>query len=491
MNLNKNNKIANWPVEKKVLAILSLVFVVVVLGAWGYAMKLRQTVAANNAVTHVDPDALIEVERIRNIAESHIANSRSYFLLGAQSIYEKQKKDKEALNEALVNFEKQHPLPQIPPIIKHIQDLGKKTDDFFDQAMEFREKKMESKIVGQFYQSKTNPIRTDINEALDEIVSLHKEELNRSRAQAREAALKADVQIPQGMSWFTASIVLLFLAMAYLVIRMSRNHAFQLEERTRLFEATKKAVQDRDETIFAISHDLKDSLKVIASTAEQLATTPERLNVTESGELVKSTVVMIEGIIQDIRDQKSVEAEGITLRLDQRSIDDVLEEARLLMQPMAKKKDIRIQVDTVNPPVLAFYDQERVLRVLSNLISNAIKFSPKGSKIVVKARSDQKFVNISVVDTGSGIPSEKIPGLFENFWQARKTADQGAGVGLAIVKTIVEAHAGTVQVQSQVGRGTTVTFSLSRRRPIGAPMKKSTLTIKNSATQLPINNLDN
>ena len=195
---------------------------------------------------------------------------------------------------------------------------------------------------------------------------------------------------------------------------------------------------------------------------------------------MKSTVSTIEGRILDICEKKSVEIDGITLRLDQLSIDQVLDNARLLMQPLAKQYDVRLQIDSVNPPVLAFYDNDRILRVLANLINNAIKFSPKGDKVVVKVRSDQKFVNISVVDNGAGIPANQLDGVFDKFWQAKKTADQGPGLGLAIVKTIVEAHGGTVEIQSQSGRGTTVTFSLPRRRPVGASLKKSAITVRQS-----------
>lgn len=482
--MHKNNTKKNvWNIEKKALLALSIIFAGVLLLAWGYALRLRQTVVANNAVTHVDPNALIEVERLRNLAESQIANSRSFFLLGATSILEKQKKEKETLMVDLAEFEKKYSLPRIPSIIKRIEGLEQKNQEFFDQAMDYREKKTESKIVGQFYQSKSNPIRTQLNEALDEIVSLHKAELDRVRAAGREAALEAEIQIPKGMSWFTGSLLLIFAGMALLVIRMSRGQASQLSERNRLFEEAKKAVQDRDETIFAVSNDLNEPLSRISTMAERLMASSQGLDVSECAGVIKSTVVVIEGIIKDIRDQKSSEMEGLTLRLDQLSIDEVLESARLLLQPLAKQSDIRIQFDTVNPPVLAFIDRDRVLRVLSSLVNNAIKFSPKNSKIVVKVRSDQKFVNISVLDSGAGIPEAQLPGLFDNFWQARKTADQGAGVGLAIVKTIVEAHGGTVQVQSQVGRGSTFTFSLPRRRPVGAQLRKLVPTIKSSAPQ--------
>jgi signal transduction histidine kinase len=89
-------------------------------------------------------------------------------------------------------------------------------------------------------------------------------------------------------------------------------------------------------------------------------------------------------------------------------------------------------------------------------------------------------VNISIVDNGSGIPAKHLDGIFDSFWQAKKTADQGAGLGLAIVKSIVEAHGGTVEMQSNSGQGTTVTFSVPRRRPVGASLKKSAITVRQS-----------
>jgi len=461
----------NWSIERKALVVFSVIFVGVIITAWGYALKLKQTVAENNAVSHVNPAALVEVERMRNLAESQLANSKGYILLGSKSILDQQEKETQQLDQALMDFEKQYSLPKIPGILKRIRDIEVKNKEFFDQAMDFRDKKTESKIVGQFFQAKTNPLKTQLNEAFDEIVSIHKTELDRARVQTREAAINVETQIPKGMMWFTSSIALLFFGVTFLVIRLLRERPAHISERNRLYQEAIKAVQSRDEAIFAVSQDLNEGLDLITTTADQLARSSQSEAIQEKGELIKSTVTVVEGLIKDIRDQKSAEMEGMTLRLDQAGIDDVLESARLLLAPLAKQRDIRIQIDTVNPPVLAFYDRERVLRVLSNLVGNAIKFSAKGGKVVVKVRSDQKFVNISVLDNGAGIPESQLAGLFDNFWQARKTQEQGSGVGLAIVKTIVEAHGGTVQVQSQSGRGSTFTFSLPRRRPVGAPVR--------------------
>lgn len=469
-----NLKSKSSSIEKKALLALLAIFVVVMIGAWGYAMKLRQTVVANNAVTNVDPGALIEVERMRNFAESQIANSRSFFLLGSKVLYDKSKQDKQNLLEALAGFQKKYSLPQVPEIVHRFDTIQNQLQEFFEQGMEFREKQTESKIVGQFYQSKATPLLKQMNDNLDEIKNLHNAEINRAQEESRTAAIGIESQIPDGMAFLTVLLVIVFSGMAVIVVKVLRDRTRQLAERERLINEAKNAVQARDEFISAINHDFKEPLEHLNQIAEILTNFSQSSPIQDSGELVKTAVAEIETLIKNICDQKMADQAGLTLRLDQMGIDDVLDDARVMMQPLAKQKGIRLQFESANPPVLAFMDKERVLRVVANLIGNAIKFSPKNSKVVVKVRSDQQFVNVAVTDSGPGIPENKISGVYTEFWQSRKTADQGAGIGLAVVKTIVEAHGGMVRVDSHKGIGSTFTFSLPKRRPAGAELKKAT-----------------
>jgi signal transduction histidine kinase len=105
-------------------------------------------------------------------------------------------------------------------------------------------------------------------------------------------------------------------------------------------------------------------------------------------------------------------------------------------------------------------DPERIQQTLSNLVGNAIKFSPAGSKIVVLARKHAEEIIISVIDKGRGIASEHLPRVFDRYWQSSRTDRQGAGLGLAISKGIVEAHGGRIWLESVPGQGTTVSFTL-------------------------------
>jgi signal transduction histidine kinase len=105
-------------------------------------------------------------------------------------------------------------------------------------------------------------------------------------------------------------------------------------------------------------------------------------------------------------------------------------------------------------------DASRVLQVLSNLVGNAIKFTPAGGRIVVGAKRVGEKVLCSVTDTGPGIPTDKLPHIFDRFWQANHADRRGIGLGLAIAKGIVEAHGEQIWVVSEVGGGSTFLFAL-------------------------------
>jgi signal transduction histidine kinase len=128
--------------------------------------------------------------------------------------------------------------------------------------------------------------------------------------------------------------------------------------------------------------------------------------------------------------------------------------------PLAEAKRILINRDIGDLPGLSI-DAERMLQVLRNLIGNALKFTPRGGTVSITARHEKKTVLVSVADTGPGIPAEHVAVIFDKFRQAPGAGRiPGSGLGLAIVKHIIEAHGGTVWVQSKAGNGSVFTFQL-------------------------------
>jgi signal transduction histidine kinase len=138
----------------------------------------------------------------------------------------------------------------------------------------------------------------------------------------------------------------------------------------------------------------------------------------------------------------------------------VIAEAVTMLEPALAQKSIALREEIPDYLPRASVDAARLVQVLQNLVSNAVKFTSPGGEIAIRAAAKNGEALIAVRDTGIGIPAEDLPRLFDRFWQATGSRRGGAGLGLAIAKGIVEAHGGRIWVESEVGRGSTFTFAV-------------------------------
>jgi chemotaxis family two-component system sensor kinase Cph1 len=180
----------------------------------------------------------------------------------------------------------------------------------------------------------------------------------------------------------------------------------------------------------------------------------------ESIELIAQAAEQMDTLIRDLLDVNRLDAGKLVISPVSIDPSVLLTDSLQTLRPLVAEKQISLDLQTGTrlPNVMA--DPERIQQALSNLVGNAIKFSPTGSKIVVAARGDGAGVIFSVVDSGKGISAEQLPRVFDRYWQSSRTDRQGAGLGLAISKGIVEAHGGRIWLESMPGRGTIVSFSL-------------------------------
>jgi signal transduction histidine kinase len=133
---------------------------------------------------------------------------------------------------------------------------------------------------------------------------------------------------------------------------------------------------------------------------------------------------------------------------------------RLRVLADAKRQTIQVDLPSTLPAVRV--DARRIQQVISNLVGNAVKFTPEGGTIRISARQHDGTVTVSVTDTGVGIPAEHLSRIFDRFWQAPQMQHRGSsGLGLSIAKRIVEAHGGTIRAESQLGKGSSFSFTLS------------------------------
>jgi PAS domain S-box-containing protein len=234
-------------------------------------------------------------------------------------------------------------------------------------------------------------------------------------------------------------------------------------DKARLYRAAQQATQARDEVLSIVSHDLRNPLNtIIMSAGYLLEFAGDGRNGSDTRQLaiIKRQAEQMNRMIHDLLDVARIEAGRLAVEERREDPASLLREACEAAQRMAESEALTVsrEAEPDLPPVCA--DRQRVLQVMSNLIGNAIRFTPADGRITLEARRDGDCVRFSVADTGTGIDAADLPHLFERFYQARKNRRGGAGLGLSISKGIVEAHGGRIGVESEPGRGTTVFFTL-------------------------------
>jgi signal transduction histidine kinase len=181
---------------------------------------------------------------------------------------------------------------------------------------------------------------------------------------------------------------------------------------------------------------------------------------------IKTSSQALLNIINDILDLAVIDAGALDLKLSQVDLKQVIEAAELGVRERLSRAGVHLDVHIAKDAETIIADENRLLQVLYNLLSNAIGFSPENGTITVSARSEKNGVTISVQDTGTGIPVEEQASVFERFQSRSKgSRHRGAGLGLSLVKSIVELHNGRVGLRSMPGSGTTVSVTLPRNHP--------------------------
>jgi signal transduction histidine kinase len=237
-------------------------------------------------------------------------------------------------------------------------------------------------------------------------------------------------------------------------------------DNTRLYQKAQLATHMRDEVLGIVAHDLRNPLSMIMLEARLLGgggRQPERRS-EQPGHQIQLAAMRMSRLIQDLLDVTRVETGRLVVEPRRTPAAQVVTDAADGQRTLAASAsvELRLELSPDLPEILA--DRDRLLQVFENLIGNAIKFTPPHGCITVGASRDEGTVRFWVKDTGPGIAAEEHPRLFDRFWQARTAKRGGAGLGLRIVKGIVEAHGGRIWVESAPGSGSTFLFTIPATR---------------------------
>jgi len=215
------------------------------------------------------------------------------------------------------------------------------------------------------------------------------------------------------------------------------------------------------------AHDLRNPLAVVQTCSEflldEVGKTLSEEKKAEFLTRIRNNAAFMLYLIDDLLDVSRIESGKLTLNIGTTDLVELVNRNLELNRTLASRKHIGLQFTHDAAQCMVMADSRRVEQVLSNLISNAVKFSVSGSEVVVRAGQVDGGLGVSVADHGQGIPAEELSGLFEPFnrTSVRSTAgEKSTGLGLAICRKIVEAHLGRIWAESKVGVGTTISFTL-------------------------------
>ena len=224
------------------------------------------------------------------------------------------------------------------------------------------------------------------------------------------------------------------------------------------------ALATRDDFLGMVAHDLRDLLSGIVVSSQFLSQKLESHSDRERL-LLETTRIERYGarmnrLIGDLVDVASIDSGKLAMQTNQGDVAALMLEAVEAFQITAMARGVSLDMRGFEGPCIAEFDHDRMLQVLGNLISNSIKFTPKGGSVSVHcARMGESF-EFCVADSGEGIPAPMLEAVFERFWQVGKNDRRGLGLGLYISRCIVEAHGGYIRAESNPGQGTSIYFTL-------------------------------
>ena len=262
-------------------------------------------------------------------------------------------------------------------------------------------------------------------------------------------------------TWAYILYALTGLIVGYSTWRMqAKRIRIRHEYKMTRFEAAKlQEVDEMKSRFFAnISHEFRTPLTLILGPVKQMINASEDERIRGELRVVHKNAGRLLDLVNQLLDLSRLESGSMKLQAAPRNIVPLVRGLAQSFCSYAERKRITLNVTSTNEEIIAYIDRDKIEKILTNLLSNAFKFTPEGGWIEVSVLVDKGYVGVRISDTGIGIPAEKIPRIFDRFYQvdgSHTREQQGAGIGLSLTKELVEVHKATIDVESTEGKGST------------------------------------
>lgn len=451
------------PSSFSIRVTVTYLFVLLLVGAagvlallWHDGASAAREQEARSALEH-----LVLGERLRGDIERTLASARGFLLAGDSSSLERAREAEADVVRALHDLQSRIQTPEGRQRLDRVVETFDGYRKNLEELLIAKGQGVELQDVADRFQRELLPLRRSLDETIDSFVAYREEHL--------AGVLDATRRGERWVLGIAVSLVLASIVAAGMVSWRSANLLVAGYRRVEDSERkAQRAVNAREQLLATVAHDLRSPLSAITMKAAVVrkGTDPERSR--EQAASIENVSMRMEYLIRSLLDAASLEAGRFSICKSWCDVGALLTEAVDMFTSLAGPKSIRLETTRLEA-LRVFADRERVLQVMSNLLGNAVKFTPEGGRIAVSTARDADGVRVSVSDTGPGIAPEHVPHIFEQFWQAETGQTRGgAGLGLYIAKGIVDAHGGRLWVESEPRHGATFHFTLPASNGPGA-----------------------
>ncbi len=347
-----------------------------------------------------------------------------------------------------------------PSIIQTAIQLEKEGYERVTNAIELRRSGASLREINSYVQELSLSTGRRIAQLVEQNVDIQKIQLKEARATADRVAKK----LVLGLISACAFAFLATAAIVLLLWQMIRNKAREDRERDERLKLELDLSNARKEAVEVVAHDLKNPLSALKMSHELLreelgSFAAENSDVGMALQIAQRSMQSMQRLIDDQLDHTKIEAGQLSLDRRIVSVSESIRDIEIRFRPLFTNCGLAFHVKA-DRNLFAEIDLARIEQVLSNLLGNAMKFTPAGGTVELLAKREGLRISISVKDNGPGISLEAREHIFERYWQVKETAKKGTGLGLSIAKGIAEAHGGDLSCSSEPGKGCTFTLSI-------------------------------
>ncbi len=450
---------------------------VTLLLAGGMALTVARLDAIANAKTEfirAEERESTLVERLRWNGELIVSDGRGYLLSGEPSLLLEVRDAQASFQQGLRALQDAKLSIEGSALVAEVQQAALAFQRVQEQLVAARPRTENPTDLIRRFEAEFEPVRRTLSQALADLASHKNARITRFYEQAKH-------ERAQLMARTYGLLGILVMAAFGIAGYFTRALAKSYRQEEDALEGARKALAARDELMAVVAHDLRNPLGAIMLKAALMHEDGESEHARKQADSIANISKRMDHLITTMLDVVTLEAGRFSVSPAENSVDELMGETLDMFGPLAESKRIRLQLAVRQTGLTIRADRERVLQVLSNLLGNALKFTPAGGEVGISIERQEEVVCFTISDTGGGIPGEHLPHLFERFWKHETRGKKGTGLGLFIAKGIIQAHQGRIWVESDLGRGAAFHFTL----PMAEPAHAAVLPSEMDASQAP------